>query len=76
MHDNDPQIPEVKTWKCDCGTVMYRYQGERGDQTCPRCGQWYNAFGQRLRDDWMSNPALYDDDLDDLEGFEISQLGD
>ncbi len=39
------------------------------------CGAWYNAFGQRLRDDWRGNPAWNgQDDLDDLEGFERQKL--
>jgi hypothetical protein len=33
-----------------------------------------NASGQRLRDDWRGNPSVYDDEIGDMEGFEIQQL--
>lgn len=54
---------------------MVRFRGQ-GDQDCPRCGQWFNASGQRLRSDWMRNPSTRDDDIGDLEGFEIAHAGD
>lgn len=64
------------TWAkpCErCGTEVARWRGE-GDVMCA-CGAWYNAFGQRLRDDWRGNPAWNgQDDLDDLEGFERQKL--
>ena len=63
------------TWECSsCGTTLERYQGQ-GDQTCD-CGAEYNASGQRLRDDWRGNPSLYDDDIDDLTGYEIQHVED
>lgn len=31
---------------CHCGTTVYL----RGDTQCYECGQWYNAFGDELRD--------------------------
>lgn len=69
MFDN-----ERPTWvkTCDCGQQVERWRGQ-GDVSCS-CGAWYNAFGQRLRDDWAGNPAWSDDELDDLEGFERQQL--
>ncbi len=69
------------TWSkpCEqCGRTVERWRGQ-GDVTCS-CGAWYNAGGQRLRNDWAGNTAwrhdgLDDlDDLDDLEGFERQQL--
>lgn len=66
MNEPEPTL----SWICDCGEEMYHYRGE-GDQSCPRCGQWFNAFGQRLRSDWMGNPSTRDDDIGDLEGFEL-----
>lgn len=72
--EDDFAAPEpTRTWKCDCGNQMERYRGQ-GDQSCHECGAWFNASGQRLRDDWMANPSWYDDEVDDLEGFELSQL--
>lgn len=62
----------TNTWTCHCGNSMARYRGE-AEQTCSRCGSWYNACGQRLRDDWQGNPAWSDDDLDDMTGFELQQ---
>jgi len=52
---------------------------ERTDHPSPldvscSCGAWYNAGGQRLRDDWCGNEARRHDDVDDLEGFERQQL--
>ncbi|MCA0296967.1 MAG: hypothetical protein LCH96_16975 [Actinobacteria bacterium] len=68
----DPDGP-TRWWHCGrCGAHLVRYRGQ-GDQTCG-CGAWYNAFGQRLRDDWTDNPAWGDSDLDDLEGFEQQSL--
>lgn len=61
------------TWECDCGQTIERFRGE-GDQMCGECGQWFNASGQRLRNDWMDNPSMYDDDISDMEGFEMQQL--
>lgn len=68
MDENQP----TNTWTCDCGQPMARYQGQT-DQDCPSCGQWFNASGQHLRNDWMNNPSVWDDEIDDLEGFEMSQ---
>lgn len=57
---------------CDrCGREVARWWGQ-GDVSCS-CGAWYNAGGQRLRDEWMGNPAWQDDELDDLEGYERQQ---
>lgn len=61
----------TNTWTCiDCGTNVERYRGE-SDVDCPKCGACYNAFGQRLRDDWRGNPSNYDDEIDDLDGYEM-----
>jgi predicted ATP-dependent serine protease len=61
-------------WPCrDCATTVTRYRGQN-DLQCPKCGAWYNGSGQRLRDDWADNPSNYDENISDLEGFEIAQL--
>lgn len=70
--------PEEPTWEkpCQrCTTTISRWRG-MADVTCPKCGAEYNAGGQRLRDDWRGNPSLYDDDVSDLDGFEIQHAGD
>lgn len=64
------------TWSkpCErCGTTIERFRGQ-GDVTCHHCGAEYNAGGQRLRDDWRGNPAWSNDEIDDLEGYELQQL--
>lgn len=67
-------MPEP-TWtkpceKVSCDGTVERYRGE-GDVECPECGTPYNAAGQRLRDDYRYNPSMYDDEIGDLEGYEI-----
>lgn len=62
------------SWPCaQCGIDVTRFRGQ-SDVDCHNCGACYNASGQRLRDDWRSNPSCYDDEIGDMEGFEISQL--
>jgi len=59
--------------ECDkCGATVYRYRGQ-GDIHCD-CGAIYNCFGQRLRDDLYSrpNPSDYNEDMGDMEGYEIA----
>lgn len=62
-------------WECDrCKTTVSSHGGR--DTECPKCGAQYNGSGQRLRDDWRGNPSLYNDDIGDLDGFEIQHAGD
>lgn len=63
----------TRTWQCEqCKRTVERYRG-MDDVSC-ECGAQYNSFGQRLADDWRDNPSNYDDDIGDLEGFEIASL--
>lgn len=62
----------TRTWECNCGRTIERYRGQ--DDILCECGQWFNSFGQRLRDDWKGNPSNYNDDIGDMEGFEIQYL--
>jgi DNA-directed RNA polymerase subunit RPC12/RpoP len=65
----------TNAWKCgDCGNVVERYRGE-GDVRC-NCGANYNASGQRLRDDYRGNPSMWDDEIGDMEGYEMQHAGD
>ncbi len=52
-----------KTIRCACGTTLSLEDG--GDFDCHKCGQWYNSFGQRLKDpsQW-SGARDYEDTLD------------
>lgn len=74
----NPHSRPTRVWKCDNTSAhpspyfIERWRGE-DDIQC-ECGAWYNLSGQRLRDDWQSNPSNYDSDIGDMEGFEISQL--
>lgn len=71
----DENVP-TNTFECkDCGAKCERYRGEY-EVCCPKCGASHNASGQRLRDDWRGNPSNYDDDISDLEGFEMQHAGD
>lgn len=67
---------DIPGWrmKCECGAIVEHYRGGR-EPAC-RCGASYNTFGQRLRDDWAGNPSNWDDEIGDLEGFEIQHAGD
>lgn len=57
----------MRTITCErCGEEILL--GSR-DTQCG-CGQWYNAFGQTLRDDWQNNPSNWSD-MGDLEGSEF-----
>jgi len=67
------EMGRIDSFKCaNCGTTVYP-PGHGQDVDCDRCGQWYNASAQMLRDDWQSNPSNYDSEIGDMEGFEISQ---
>ena len=62
-------------WDCErCGAVVVRHRRGPGDTSCDECGAWYNASGQRLRDDWMNNRSNWDESVSDMDGFEESQL--
>lgn len=39
--------------RCSCGEEFYL----DGDTECPNCGQWYNGFGQELKD-----PSQWEED--------------
>lgn len=63
----------LRAWECGkCGGTVEVWT--RGYDVACECGAQYNAFGQRLRDDWASNPAWGNDDIDDMEGFERQHL--
>ncbi|AGK85842.1 hypothetical protein SEA_KERBEROS_94 [Mycobacterium phage Kerberos] len=62
---------DYAAWDCSrCGHEVQRYRGQ-SDVDCRNCGACYNASGQRLRDDWRGNPSAWDDEVGDLEGFEL-----
>jgi len=62
----------TRTIKCEqCSDTVYLH----GDTACD-CGAWYNAFGQRLRDDWHRNRSNWDEDVSDMDGFEAMYAND
>lgn len=49
--------------KCSCGKTIELFDQYRGACECPRCGQWYNLFGQSLVD-----PKYWEEDDDEYAG--------
>ena len=41
---------------CSCGEEIYLYDQYLGGCQCPKCGRWYNLFGQELNpvETWSS----------------------
>jgi hypothetical protein len=78
--DDNWQVQRDEEWAyveftCDCKFEhVTRYRRDRHEPVCPECGASYNGSGQRLRDGWRDNPSNYDENIGDLEGFEIAQL--
>lgn len=73
-----PDDPGTTEGACDrCGTKIQRFHGD-GDLECPKCGAFYNSFGQRLRDDLRTrpNPSEYDEDIGDLEGMAMMEASE
>ena len=65
---------DYSAWDCErCGREVARYRGQ-SDVDCGNCGACYNAGGQRLRDDWRGNESAWNDEVGDMEGYEIQQL--
>lgn len=68
-------IGGYSAWDCEkCGSEVRRYRGQ-SNADCG-CGASYNAVGQRLRDDWRGNPSNWDDEISDLEGYEMQYAND
>ena len=66
----DARTYTLVSWDCDkCGKEVVTSGGH--DVDCSNCGACYNGFGQRLRSDWRDNPSNYDDEIGDLEGYEM-----
>ena len=47
---------------CSCGEEVELYDHYQGACPCPKCGQWYNLFGQEL-----VNPKYWDNDVSESE---------
>ena len=42
------QYKEEDRRTCRCGETVYLYDQYRAACQCPKCGRWYNLFGQEL----------------------------
>lgn len=49
---------------CDCGEDVVLIDEYYGACQCPKCGKWYNLFGQELRDPDEWEEPHYDDEYD------------
>lgn len=66
----------TNTFPCKrCGATVERWKGEY-DVNCPNCGTPHNAGGQELRSDYAGNPSMYDDEIGDMEGYEMQHAHD
>lgn len=57
-----------------CGETITRWRGMT--YVYCNCGAEHNAGGQLLRDDWRGNSSTWDEDVSDLDGYEIQHAGD
>ena len=48
--------------KCHCGETVWLTNQYMGACQCPKCGQWYNLFGQEL-----NPPDMWEEDLYELD---------
>jgi hypothetical protein len=69
---------EKPTWSKPCERCKHTVERWRGMSTasCGNCGAEYNPGGQRLRDDWRGNSSSWDEDVSDLDGYELQHAGD
>lgn len=74
-HEHEPEQPSWAKFCDRCKHTVTRWRGQ-STVTCTNCRAEYNAGGQRLRDDWRGNPSAWDEDVPDLEGYEIQHAGD
>jgi hypothetical protein len=62
------------TFPCgSCGAEVRVNGGHDGD--CDNCGAEYNSSGRRLRSN-RHNPSEWDEDISDMDGYEIEMAGD
>lgn len=61
-------------WKCKCGNTIETLGGH--DTDCSKCGACYNGYGQRLRDNWRGNMSNYDENVSDMDGYELQHAND
>lgn len=69
---NYSQMSRYYEGTCECGESLVAYGGY--DEFSCDCGAEYNIWGQRLRSGWRDNPSNWDEDVDDMEGYEIEML--
>lgn len=54
VHKYSRWIKDAPYGTCHCGETVYLLDEYMGACQCPKCGQWYNLFGQELLppDEW------------------------
>lgn len=55
---------------CTCSAEMVAYGCD--DFVCKSCQREFNIWGQELRPNWRNNRSNYDDEIGDMEGYELS----
>ena len=51
---------------CKCGNRIELFDQYMGACECPHCGQWWNLFGQELRDPSEWEMISYDDEYGEI----------
>ncbi len=62
----------LRVIKCDCSNRLFVTRHNAWSLDCRDCGREYNGSGQLLRSDWRDNESNYDDDVSDLDGYEMA----
>ena len=48
IHEYRRWVKDISYGTCHCGERVYLVNEYMGACQCPKCGQWYNLFGQEL----------------------------
>lgn len=59
VHKRKTTYREPTTGLCSCGERVELWNQYYGACECPKCGKWYNLFGQELLppDQWEEDPS-------------------
>lgn len=60
VHKTQWSYMENAIAQCHCGEKFELYDEYMGACDCPKCGQWYNLFGQELK-----NPYEWEEDIEE-----------
>ena len=61
LHKHRRWVKDEPYGTCHCGERVYLFNEYMGACQCPRCGQWYNLFGEELLppEDWEDLDYAY-----------------